>query len=59
MTRVDDGRKLDVTDVLETEHGTFVVTGVQYQDLEEGHGNFTYQIKDPADLIVDEPEEEE
>lgn len=52
-----DTRKLDNTQVLETQFGTFVVTGVQYQEDSEGnHVNFTYQIKDPADIVV--PEEE-
>jgi hypothetical protein len=59
MKPVNDGRKLQETEVLETPRGTFVVTGVGYQDAPDGeHVNFTYQIKDPADLIADEPTEE-
>lgn len=54
---MDDGRKLDVGHVLETQQGTFVVSGVQYQDTDEGHKNFTYQIKDPVDLVAEEEAE--
>lgn len=60
MKPVNDGRKLQETEVLETPAGTFVVTGVSYQDAPEGeHINFTYLIKDPADLIVHEEAEED
>lgn len=57
----EDNRKLDVTEALETDKGTFVVVGVQYQDDPETgeHVNFTYQIKDPADIVADEEPAEE
>lgn len=48
-----DNRKLDITQVIETANGTFIVVGVQYQDDPETgeHVNFTYQIKSPEDVI--------
>lgn len=57
----EDNRKLEVTEALETDKGTFVVVGVQYQDNPETgeHENFTYAIKDPADIIADEEPEVE
>lgn len=52
---MQDERKLEVGVTLETDKGTFVVTGVSYQEKEENgeqvRHNFTYSIKDPADLI--------
>jgi hypothetical protein len=58
---VEDNRKLDVQNVLETNQGTFVVTGVSYtENPETGERKYTYHIVDPADLIVEEePTEEE
>lgn len=56
---VEDGRKLQETEVLETPQGTFVVTAVAYQDTDEGHVNFTYHLKNPADLIAEEETETE
>jgi hypothetical protein len=56
-----DGRKFDVQEVVETQNGTFVVTGVQYRDDPETgeHVNFTYQIKSPEDIIEEAPAPEE
>jgi hypothetical protein len=60
MEPVDDGRKLQEADALETSEGTFIVTAVSYQDGPDGeHINFTYQIKDPADIVAPEVEEAE
>lgn len=59
MEPVEDGRKLQETEVLETKQGTFVVTHVGYNDDEEGnHVNFTYGIKSPEDIIEEVPAEE-
>ena len=49
----EDDRKLDIGNVLETQVGTYVVTGVQTTE-QDGVKNFTYLIKDPADLIEGE-----
>jgi hypothetical protein len=58
MEPVEDGRKLQEAEVLETNKGTFVVTHVGYNDDEEGnHVNFNYGIKSPEDIIA--PEEAE
>lgn len=60
LESVDDGRKLQETEVLETTQGTFVVVAVGYQDDEEGnHVNFTYQIKSPEDIVEQAPAPEE
>jgi hypothetical protein len=56
---VEDGRKLQETEALETPQGTFVVVAVSYQDDAEGnHINFTYQIKSPEDIVAPEEETE-
>lgn len=53
----EDNRVFDVQEVVETQHGTFVCVGVQYQDDPETgeHVNFTYQIKSPEDIIEEAP----
>lgn len=57
---VDDGRKLQEAEALETEQGTFIVVAVGYQEVDGQRTNFTYQIKSPEDIIApDEPEETE
>lgn len=50
----EDNRKLDTGDVV----GDFEVVGVQYQETPEGERvNFTYLIKDPADIVREEETE--
>jgi hypothetical protein len=57
---VEDGRRLQETEVLETKQGTFVVVAVGYQDGPDGeHLNFTYQIKNPEDILEEAPAPEE
>lgn len=51
----EDNRIVDVGDILETDRGTFVTTGVSYtEDPETGERKYTYLIVNPADLIVEE-----
>lgn len=53
-----DNRKLDIGDILETDRGTFVTTGVQYtEDPETQERKFTYLIVNPADLITEEEQD--
>ncbi len=59
MEPVQDGRKLQEAEVLETKQGTFVVTHVGYNDDADGnHVNFNYGIKSPEDIAVEVPAEE-
>lgn len=57
MAEETDGRLMDVGDIIESPRGTFVVTGVQYQETDGERHSFTYLIKNPADLISEEEQD--